>query len=271
MKMLRCLLVLCLIGLLNLIAVPMPSAWADDAPQWSEAEIEQLEALDQQAFAAARQGDFAQAEQAWTEMLEIMPNNAAIWSNRGNVRVSQNKIEDAIADYNQAIELAPDAADPYLNRGTAWEAQEKWQAAIDDYNRVLDINPEDAAAYNNRGNAEAGLADWQNAIADYKKAFELNSNFAFARVNYALALYQDQQTDLAIKTLRDLTRKYPNFADARAGLTAALWAEGKPGEAESNWVAVTGLDSRYKDIDWVRNVRRWPPAMVKALATFLNL
>ncbi len=271
MKMLRCLLVLCLVGLLNLLAVPMSSAWADDVPEWSEAEIEQLEALDQQAFAAARQGDFAQAEQAWTDMLEIMPNNAAILSNRGNVRVSQNKIDAAIADYNQAIELAPDAADPYLNRGTAWEAQGKWQAAIDDYNRVLEINAEDAAAYNNRGNAKAGLGQWEDAIADYQKAFELNANFAFARVNYALALYQDQQTDLAVKTLRDLARKYPNFADARAGLTAVLWTEGKQGEAESNWVAVIGLDPRYKDIDWVQNVRRWPPAMVEALDTFLKL
>ncbi len=57
----------------------------------------------------------------------------------------------------------------------------------------------------------------------------------------------------------------------RAALTACLWDIGKLGEAESNWVAVVGLDARYKNIDWVKNVRRWPPKLVTALNNFLNL
>jgi len=66
-------------------------------------------------------------------------------------------------------------------------------------------------------------------------------------------------------------RKYPNFPDARAALTAALWVQGKRGEAESQWVAVVGLDRRYKDLDWVKTVRRWSPRMVEALDSFLHL
>jgi hypothetical protein len=57
----------------------------------------------------------------------------------------------------------------------------------------------------------------------------------------------------------------------RAALTAALWIEGRKGEAESQWVSAVGLDNRYKDITWVRTVRRWPPTMVAALEKFLNL
>ncbi|WP_346341645.1 hypothetical protein [[Phormidium] sp. ETS-05] len=47
--------------------------------------------------------------------------------------------------------------------------------------------------------------------------------------------------------------------------------EGKIGEAESNWFAAVGLDPRYRDIQWVAEVRRWPPAMVSALDRFLKL
>jgi hypothetical protein len=50
-----------------------------------------------------------------------------------------------------------------------------------------------------------------------------------------------------------------------------LWSAGKQGEAESNWAAVVGLDRRYKDLDWVKTVRRWPPVMVAALEKFLKL
>jgi hypothetical protein len=57
----------------------------------------------------------------------------------------------------------------------------------------------------------------------------------------------------------------------RAALSACLWEAGKRGEAESNWVAAVGLDARYKDLDWVANIRRWPPVAVTALEKFLHL
>jgi tetratricopeptide (TPR) repeat protein len=126
-------------------------------------------------------------------------------------------------------------------------------------------------AYNNRGNANAGLGKWEEAIADYKKSAEVAPNFAFARANYALALYETGKVEEAIREMRNILRKYPNFADVRAAITAAYWVQGKQGEAESNWVSAVGLDGRYKDINWVAKVRRWPSSMVRALEKFLTL
>lgn len=230
-----------------------------------------LDGMLQQAFTATQGGEFAQAETYWTEIINQYPENPAMWSNRGNVRVSQNKLNEAISDYNQSLELAPDFPDSYLNRGVAYEGLGEWEKAIADYNKVLEINPKDAIAYNNRGNAEAGLGEWEQALLDYQTASDLDKNYSFARANYALTLYQVGQPEAAIKIMKNLVRKYPNFADMRAALTACLWDMGKPGEAESNWVAVVGLDPRYKNIDWVKTVRRWPPKVVLALNHFLNL
>jgi tetratricopeptide (TPR) repeat protein len=224
-----------------------------------------------QAFEATSRGDFGSAEALWTEILARYPNNAAVWSNRGNARVSQRKLQEAIADYNQSIALAPDQPDPYLNRGTALEGLQQWDAAIADYNQVLAIEPKDPAAYNNRGNAKAGAGDWEAALTDYQTAAELNPGFAMAQANCALALYQLGQTDASMRRFRNLVRKYPQFADMRAAFAAALWTQGQQGEAESQWVSVVGLDSRYRDLDWVRTIRRWPPHLVDALAQFLSL
>ena len=240
-------------------------------PTITEAELQAGDALAQKALDATEKGDFATAETYWTQLIEKFPTNPAVWSNRGNSRISQNKLEDEIADFNQSIELAPNAPDPYLNRGAALEGMGRFAEAIADYNRVLEINPKDAMAYNNRGNARGGLGQWEEAIADYQKATEIAPNFAFAKANYALALYQTGQTEEAIRTLKNIARKYSMFPDVRAALTAALWVEGNLGEAESNWVAAVGLDSRYKDLDWVKNIRRWPPNMVAALEKFLKL
>jgi len=230
-----------------------------------------LSDLREKAFDATNRGNFAEAETYWTEILEQLPDNAAVWSNRGNSRVSQNKLQAAIADFDKATELAPDAPDPYLNRGAALEGLGRWEEAIANYNKVLELDPNDAAAYNNRGNAKAGQGNWQAALEDYKKAADLAPDFAFARANYAIALYETGQTDEAIRTMKNLVRKYPRFADMRAALTAALWVAGHQGEAESNWYAAVGLDARYKDLDWVAHVRRWSPSLVSALEKFLTL
>jgi tetratricopeptide (TPR) repeat protein len=258
-----------LVGLLILCPSPV---WATETPNTiTDEQLEVGDALADKAFAATEVGDFVTAEKYWTELIEKFPQNPAVWSNRGNARVSQNKLDEAIADFNKAIELAPDQADPYLNRGTALEAKGQYKAAIADYNRVLAVNPEDAFAYNNRGNAEGGLGHWATALEDFQQATAIAPNFAFAQGNTALALYELGKTEEAIQTMRRLVKKYPMFADMRAALTAVLWADGQQGEAESNWVAAVGVDSRYQNLDWVKEIRRWPPRLVSALDKFLSL
>ncbi len=238
---------------------------------FTETQLQEGENIAIEALKATEKGDFIEAEKYWTQLIEEFPTNPAVWSNRGNVRVSQNKLEDAIADYNESIKLAPTAPDPYLNRGTAYEGLREYKKAIADYEQVLALDPQDAMAYNNLGNAKAGLKDWQTAVEYYHKATELSPNFAFAGANESLALYQLGKKDEALRKMRNLVRKYPMFPDMRAALTAVLWENGKQGEAESNWVATIGIDSRYRDVEWLRQVRRWPPNMIVALEKFLTL
>ena len=205
------------------------------------------------------------------QLIEEFPDNPAVWSNRGNVRLGQYKLTEAIADYNRSIEIAPEYPDAYLNRGIAYESKGLWSQAIADYNQVLSISPQDSIALNNRGNAKAGQENWQEALEDYQQAADLAPNFPTARGNAALMLYQIGDHSRAIRNMRNLVRKYPLYPDIRAALAAALWVEGQQGEAESNWVAAVGLDNRYQDLDWIQNIRRWPPRMVEAIEKFLNL
>ncbi len=247
------------------------SATSDLLTAYTSEQLDRGDELRTQAFTATHQGDFATAEKYWTQLLELFPENPAIWSNRGNARVSQLKLTAAVADFDKSIQLAPELTDAYLNRGAAWEGLKEWDKAIADYQHILAVDAQDAMAYNNLGNAYAGLKEWEQAKTYYFKATELEPAFAFARANYALALYQVGDRSEAIRQMKNIVRKYRDFPDVRAALTAALWQAGQRGEAESNWIAVIGLDSRYKDLDWVKNNRRWPPMMVSALDRFLHL
>ncbi|GAB4217498.1 MAG: tetratricopeptide repeat protein [Synechococcales cyanobacterium] len=237
----------------------------------TDAASSSFEQLVQQAFTATNQGNFATAEHLWTQLLDRDPENPALWTNRGNARVSQRHLEQALADFNQAIALAPDAPDPYLNRGVALEGLHRWTEALADDNQVIARDPEDAMAYNNRGNAHAGLGEWEEALADYRHAAELEPKFSFAQANYALTLYQLGQTEKAMQAMRNLVRRYPQFADMRAALAVSLWHDHRHAEAESHWVAVEGLDQRYGDRQWLVEERRWPPNLVAAWDEFKEM
>ena len=106
---------------------------------------------------------------------------------------------------------------------------------------------------------------------DLEAAAAARPGFAMARSSAALAAFQLGDITAAEKQLRDLIRRYPLFADARAGLTALLWQKGARGEAESHWAAASGLDPRYRQEEWLLQIRRWPPVPVQALAQFLAL
>lgn len=247
------------------------SAPLNQIPNFTAQQIDQGDKIAQKAFRAAEKGDFAMSEIYWTELANKFPDNPAVWSNRGNVRIGQYKLTEAIADFNHSIEIAPEYPDAYLNRGIAFEGKKLWTEAIADYNHVLGIIPQDPVALNNRANAKAGQQKWQSALEDYQEAANIAPDFPMARGNASLVLYQIGDRSQAIRNMRNLVRKYPMYSDMRAALAAALWVDGQQGEAESNWVAAVGLDNRYQDLEWIENIRRWPPLMVEALERFLSL
>ena len=223
-----------------------------------------------QALEASQQGRIAEALSLWDGVIERAPADSAAWSNRGNVRLALGDPEGAIADQSEAIRLEPEAIDPHLNRGTAEEALKQWDAAEADYRWILERGP-DASALYNLGNVQGSKGDWQQARDSFEQASQERPGFAMARSSAALADFQLGDVDLAEKELRNIIRRYPLFADARAALTALLWRKGESGEAESHWASAAGLDPRYRQPEWLLEIRRWPPVPTQALSDFLAL
>ena len=258
---------------LSLLLPAAPAAVAASAAARPEPPLPQLF---ERALVASRDGDFAAALPLWNRVLELAPQDAAAWSNRGNVQLALGDPEAAIADQGRAMQLDPENPDPHLNRGTAEEALKQWDAAEADYRWILDRDaeagrPADASALYNLGNVQGSRGDWPAARVSFLAASEARPGFAMARSSAALAAFQLADLDSAETELRRIIRRYPLFADARAGLTALLWRRGASGEAESHWASASGLDPRYRQPEWLLEIRRWPPEPVSALGDFLAL
>jgi tetratricopeptide (TPR) repeat protein len=79
-------------------------------------------------------------------------------------------IDKAIADYTNAIEIYPEYANAYYNRGIAWYDKGEYDNAIADYTRALALAAKDAKAYHRRSLAWRKKGDHDKAIRLYTKA-----------------------------------------------------------------------------------------------------
>ncbi|WP_072622333.1 tetratricopeptide repeat protein [Spirulina major] len=96
-------------------------------------------------------GDLMGAIDLWSQAIEIDPNFAYAYYNRGLAYSNLKRYEEAITDYTSAIEIDPNDASAYYNRGNAYNALKRYEEAIADYTSAIDIDPKYAYAYNNRG------------------------------------------------------------------------------------------------------------------------
>jgi tetratricopeptide (TPR) repeat protein len=79
----------------------------------------------------------------------------------------------AIADLDRAIDLDPQYAAAYHNRGIAYKKLGEYRRAIADYDRAIELNPQYTDAYYSRGLAHKEIGNRQQAIADFERHLQL--------------------------------------------------------------------------------------------------
>ena len=101
--------------------------------------------------------------------MELKPEYAEAYINRGNSYAGLNQYERAIGDYDKAVELNPEYAEAYSNRGNSYAMLNQHERAIEDYDKAVELNPEGAEAYANRGIAYTLVAKYDKSTRDLKR------------------------------------------------------------------------------------------------------
>ncbi|MGH7999834.1 MAG: tetratricopeptide repeat protein, partial [Brasilonema sp.] len=109
----------------------------------------------------------------FSQSIEMKPNDAIGYKNRGNSRFDLGDYQGAIEDYTQVIQMNSHEVDAYYNRGQARYDSGDYQGAIEDYTQVIKMNNNDADAYYNRGHARYNLGDKLGVVDDFQKAADL--------------------------------------------------------------------------------------------------
>lgn len=179
---------------------------------------------------------------------------AEIFNNRGVAYMGLDKHqEDALTDFNQAIELRPDYAEAYANRGRLYVDRESYHEAITDFDKAIELSPKLTQAFGNRGLAYQNLGDDENATRDYTKAIELGydsqSLWNRGMLRYALGCFNLAYEDFS----EILKRADPNDPLYFQAESQKLFLEGRPkvettcrgieGQRDSDTVDGTATDA----------------------------
>lgn len=101
-------------------------------------------------------------------------DEVATYVNRGILKLRDNRIDEAIADFDAAIARDPNQAEAYLNKGVASLRRERWAQAVPLFETALrkeTIRP--AIAHYGRAVAHEMSGDVRAAYRDYREASRL--------------------------------------------------------------------------------------------------
>ena len=182
-------------------------------------------------------GELGQYEDAISdcdEAIRLKPDNANAYTNRGNAKIGLGYYEDAISDYDKAIRQQPDNAGAYYNRGNAKSELGRYEDTIADYDEAIRLQPDNAGAYYNRGNAKSELGYYEDTIADYDEAIRLQPDNANAYTNRGVAKGELGEYADAISDYDEAIRLKSDFAEAYNNRGRAKAKLGQHSEAISD-------------------------------------
>ena len=114
----------------------------------------------------------------YSRAIEISPNNATAYNNRGVAYVVEDNQERAIADFTRAIELYPDFVEAHLRRSNIYFWRGDFDKAIKGYTKVIELEPDNVDASFRRGQAYSKKGCLAHAEQDLIRAIELGEGFA---------------------------------------------------------------------------------------------
>jgi tetratricopeptide (TPR) repeat protein len=207
------------------------------------------------AWRTEKNGDEAAALGDRTRSLELEPQWAVQWNNRGLIFYRAiGQVEAAIADFTRAIELDSTNGDFFVNRGHCYFDQLDHARAREDYSRAVKLLPEaeKAMQWHNLGLADRALGDLESAVEDFSCAIGTdasNTDFLVERAGTYVAAGNYAE---AVADCLQAIQRMPQRAELFRVLSVAYREAGDLGAAVAECNRAIELDPEAPNNYWSR-------------------
>ena len=180
------------------------------------------------AFIAAQRaeahGQYARAEELYTEAYQSDSANTPALFGRARMRSWLGKFDAAIADYREGLQREPQNAEALSGLGWTYAWSHRFDDAVEVFRRLArlqpyDLDPKKGLAY---------VALWRGHATDARSQFEALAGQDPENPDYALAIgqaaFQQGDLDAAQTAFEKALRLKPDLAAARSGLASVAQA-----------------------------------------------
>jgi tetratricopeptide (TPR) repeat protein len=122
-------------------------------------------------------GDYEHALEAYEKAIELKPDYAGAWCNKGVALGRLDRHEEALKAYEKAIELKPDYAGAWYNKDVALGKLGRYEEALKACEKAIELKPDFVSAWFNRACEYSLKRDKENMLNDLSKAIELKNEY----------------------------------------------------------------------------------------------
>ena len=112
-----------------------------------------------------------------TEPPILNENSASLQSGKGFLAELKGDYKSAIEYFSNAIELNPQDAISYHERGLCYYYLNNYPNALKDFDKTISLNPSDIDAFGNRSLTKMQLGDYEGAIKDIDEILKLYPDY----------------------------------------------------------------------------------------------
>jgi tetratricopeptide (TPR) repeat protein len=223
-----------------------------------------------------RNAIYGSQQALWEDTVAKRPENARAQNNLGYAYYHLDRIDDAIARYDESLRLDPSMANTHYNLGLALMKSGRLPEAVAPFeetvrilpyhfNAHLDLgiilmklgrepearahfaeasryDPAPAEVHFRFGVSLAELGRWNEAIDHYAQALQLDPAYAAAQSNWGVALLELNSVAAAIEHFNAALRLRPDSPDVHFNLGLALDSMNRPADAAAQYAEAVRLN-----------------------------
>jgi predicted O-linked N-acetylglucosamine transferase (SPINDLY family) len=213
-----------------------------------------LPSLAKQAVAFHQQGNLAEAEKLYQQILDADPGLFGPYNYMGLIRLQQGRNAEAAEFLARALKINPNDLGALVNCGMALRAVGRPAEALTLFDAALAIQPNIPEALYNRGIVLGDLQRYEDALGSYDRALVLKPDFTAALINRGMALAVVNRFDDALASYDRALALQPGNPVILTARGLTLRAHRRIPEALESFERALAADSSFVDARYNRGV-----------------
>jgi predicted O-linked N-acetylglucosamine transferase (SPINDLY family) len=159
-------------------------------------------------------GHYDEAFAAFSKAIKLKPDFTTALNNRANCLQSLNRLEEALADAQQSIKIIPSFHDGFVSIGNICNRMQRYEESVQAYQAALQLRPNNPQTLSNLGASLMDSHRYKESEIVLNEALKINPQFVQALNNRANLYTSIKRPEAALADINAALQFDPRFIEA---------------------------------------------------------